>query len=389
VHSILFLLMLKISFSYLNVELDYWLSHLTPNAEKYNFLNLPVNFSEYLEFLIIPLMLFYLILNIGKMGGLIVPFLITIGLYFLNIGTAIITSNGILDSVNYSVKICAPIYFFMVLVIHSKNTGQNITKILIGFIVYCILLSIIALMFFNESFNRGSVRLPVFFSGLHTHNYVLSVVFVGVTYLLRKKPWLAIAFMFASFLFLIAGYNVRTVVVFYFVFICFMLYYLSDFFKYMYYKIFLFIPFILGLIWMYFKDLDFDRFSSGRLTMYAKKFDILDTYTLKDYLFGRGWGADMVRTTEWWWEEKGSHNDYLTYVVENGIPFTLLYITLLLSLLFISRKVSILLIALILGYLLTSALSNGFAVRPLAGYLFFMVFAFIYINNKSYTLKNE
>jgi O-antigen ligase len=123
--------------------------------------------------------------------------------------------------------------------------------------------------------------------------------------------------------------------------------------------------------------------------MYVKKFDILKTYTTKDYLLGRGWESDLVRTTEWWWVEKGSHNDYLTYVVENGIPYTILFVLLILSLLFLSRKVSLIFASMVIGYLLTSALSNGMAVRPLASYFFFIVLAYIYCNNKKFIQKNN
>lgn len=388
-YGILGLLLIKLLFSYLNVELAWWTRHFTPNHIKYNPLGMPVNTTEYVEYLLLPLMLFYLAIYFRKMGILLIPFVITFILYLLNIFTAYYTSNTLLDSLNFALKISTPIYFFCVLVVHSKLTGKNIKNELLIFVAICAFLSFIALIFFNPTFNRGAFRWPVFFSGLHTHNYVLASLFIGVSYMLKDKKWWMFAFMLISFLFLIVGYNVRTVIVFYFLFIVVMLYLTSGFFRYLYAKILLFVPFVLGLILIYFRDFDWNQFSSGRLTMYAKKFDILEDYSVKDYLLGRGWESDLVKTKEWWWEEKGSHNDFLTYLVENGIPFMFTFILLLLSLLFLTKRISIVLATLIFGYLLTSLLSNGFAVRPQASYIFFMVFAYIYNNNKSYLLKNE
>jgi hypothetical protein len=382
------LLLLKLFFSYLNVELGWQLRNLTPNHVKFNPLGFPVNTSEYIEYLLLPVIAFYLTIFRRKIGILIIPIAITFLLYIFNFFTAIYTSSELLSSLNYAIKISTPIYFFVTVVVHSKMTGRNVKNILLLFVVYCAVLSFIAFLFFNPTFNRGIYRWPVFFSGLHTHNYVLASLFVGISYLLKEKKWWMFGFMLLSFLFLIVGYNVRTVIVFYFLFIIVMLYLTTGFFRYVYAKAILFIPFFIGLIAIYFRDFDFDRFSSGRLTMYAKKYDILQGYTFKDYLFGRGWGSDMVKTTEWWWEEKGSHNDFLTYVVENGIPFTIVFLILLLSLLFLSKRISIVLTTLIVGYLLTSLLSNGFAVRPLASYMFFLVFAYIYNSNKSYLVKN-
>ncbi|GGD80093.1 hypothetical protein GCM10011312_00500 [Planktosalinus lacus] len=388
-YGILSLLVIKLLFSYLNEELAWWTRHFTPNYIKYNPLGMPVNTTEYVEYLLIPLMFIYLTVYFRKVGILLIPIFITFILYILNLFTAFYTSSELLDSLKYALKISTPIYFFCVLVVHTKLTGKSIKNELVIFVAICAFLSVIALLLFNPTFNRGSFRWPVFFSGLHTHNYVLAALFVGVSYMLKNKKWYMYSFMLASFLFLIIGYNVRTVIVFYFLFIVVMLYLTSGFFRYLYAKALLFIPFVLGLALIYLRDFDWNRFSSGRLTMYEEKLDILEDYGFKDYLLGRGWGSDLIKTKEWWWEKKGSHNDFLTYVVENGIPFMIVFTLLLLSLLFLSKRVSMILATLIIGYLLTSLLSNGFAVRPQAAYMFFMVFAYIYSNNKSYITKNE
>ena len=102
VYTILTLLCVKILFSYLDVQVGWWIRHLTPNFVKYNFLHLPQNFSEYIEYGIIPLVLLYILLNFKKLGKLIYPILISSILFFLNILTAYYNDISFLSSINYT-----------------------------------------------------------------------------------------------------------------------------------------------------------------------------------------------------------------------------------------------------------------------------------------------
>ena len=271
----------------------------------------------------------------------------------------------------------------MVILVEHKRKQFDIETVLFRFIYYLLFLSVIALLVFDVSYNRDSERWPVYFSGLHTHNYVMVCLFIGIAMRIRDRYYALYAFMFFTFVFLILGYNVRTALLFYLVFILVMLYKTNSFFKYAYAKAIIYLPFLLVFAIAILSTVDLDSLSSGRITMYLTKLDILKDYSFTDYLFGRGKGSDMVRTSEWWWEKKGSHNDFLTYIVENGIPFTILFATLITSLLTISRKISVFNIALIIGYFITSLFSNGFATRPLAADIFFLVYAYIYINKSS------
>lgn len=150
-----------------------------------------------------------------------------------------------------------------------------------------------------------------------------------------------------------------------------------------------FLPLITLLI-VLILDLDLDKISSGRLTMYGDKFELLGSYTFIEILFGRGFGSDLIVTEKWWWDEKGSHSDYITYVIENGIFYLLTFLVVILSLIRINRKTNLIIISLVFGYLLTSLISNGIAVRPLAGYVFFMGLAFIYMSiYESNNLRSE
>lgn len=384
---ILFFLGLKVTFSYLNISLDWWLRHLTPNHEKFNPLHLPKNTTEILEFVIIPTLIFYLFYNFKKLGNLKFTFVLTFVLLLLNCFTAFFADVGILGSIRFTLKISAPIYLFSVLVVHHKTTGFQFNSLIKYGSFYFLFLTLVAFLIFDESFNRGAPRWPVYFSDLHTHNYVLAVTFVALSYYLRKNIWWLLGYFFITLAILTLGWGVRTAMLFYFIYITGVFYLKEDFIKNLYVKILAYLPFVVLLSLGFLKNFDINKFSSGRLSMYEKKLEILQTYTPLEWLFGRGWGSDLVITDEWWYAEKGSHNDYLTFLVENGLLFLLVFLLLIASLLLILRKNHFIYILLILGYLSTSLISNGFAVRTLAGYWFFTFLAFIYIKHKNKQLS--
>jgi hypothetical protein len=305
----------------------------------------------------------------------------------LNIITSQVNNIGILGSIRFTLKVSVPIYFFCVLIVHSQRTGKDFTNLIKWAIVYFLFLSVVALLIFDVSFNRGINRLPVYFSGIHTHNYILAVTFIAISYFLRKHSYILIGYFFITFAFLTLGYGVRTAMVFYLLYISVVFYIKEDLFKNVYARVLAYIPFLLLFLVTLLRNFDFDKFSSGRLTMYAKKFDILKDYKFHEYLFGRGWGSDLVTTTEWWYAEKGSHNDYLTFFVENGAIYLIVFLGLIFSLLLLFKKNHIIYVTLIVGYLLTSLISNGFAVRTLASYWFFALLAYFYIKYKNQKLS--
>jgi hypothetical protein len=387
VYAILTLLCVKILFSYLDVEIGWWIRHLTPNFIKYNFFNLPIKFSEYIEYGIIPLAILYIVLNYKKLGTLVYPILISFILFFLNFLTAYYNDISLLSSINYSLKIASPIYLFIVFVLHYKNGWEDLKKIAFILIILCCFLSVIGLIVFDVSYNRGSERLPLYFSGLHSNSYVLASVFTGICFLLKDKKWGLYLFMIISLFYLIIGWNVRTAVLFYSIVVFYLLIQKSLLARYFFAKFFVLIPIIVLVLFSILKGFDWDSFSSGRLTMYQAKLEILEDYTLGDYLIGKGRGSDLVSTSEWWWTKKASHNDFITYSVENGLLYVVTFTVLLLSLVFTRKQIPKLFMVIILGYLATSAISNGFSVRPLASYILFIMLAMIYVYSPKKSLE--
>ena len=117
--------------------------------------------------------------------------------------------------------------------------------------------------------------------------------------------------------------------------------------------------------------------------MYTEKFDIIKSFTISQIILGTGYGSDLIVSEIWWWGERGSHNDFLTFFIENGVIFLLLYAALLKDI-YIMLKNNTQKI-LFLSIIFTSCVSNGFLSRSISLYLII----FIIICLKNYNLKNN
>jgi hypothetical protein len=116
--------------------------------------------------------------------------------------------------------------------------------------------------------------------------------------------------------------------------------------------------------------------------MYVEKLNSLRSYSFIEWLFGKGYGSDLVSTEVWWWSKKGSHSDIITFIIENGLVYLSLFVLLFARLITLSRKLNLLFFAIIIGLLISSTISNGVIVRPTAGYVLFIVLAYIYVNTE-------
>jgi len=381
---IILLVWIKLALSYLSVKLSYFQRHLIPNAVKNNLLGLPENISNTIEFLLLPLLIFFILLNYRFLGKIIDVFFLSIIMFGLNLVTSVFNQVSIFDSINFTLKIFTPIYLFLALIIYHNKYDLSIKIIVKRTVIICLILTIIGLLFFDPSINRLKKYLPIFFSGSHTHSYVLVSVCIAIGYFIYKseKRMLLIGFLLLSFVFLYFGYNVRTALLMYLLYILTMLFLISDFFKLMFIKVLIFTPLILIFIALFISALDLNQFSSGRTDMYAEKIKQLSTFGIFDWLFGRGFGSDLIETKVWWWEKKGSHSDVISFLVENGIIYLGFYFLTIMRLIFLNKKVNILYAAILIGCFVSGVISNGIFVRPLAGYVIFIVLAYVYTQTK-------
>lgn len=381
---IIVLIWIKLIFSYLSVKLSYFQRHLIPNVERFNPLDLPENFSNNIEFVLLPILVWSIIKYFRTFDKWIKEvIIISFIMFFLNIITGIINQKTILESLNYSLKLFAPIYLFCFLIISPKNTNLDIKKIVFRTIYICIILTLFAIVFFNPSFNRLRNFLPIYFNGIHTHSYVLVSVFIGLSYQLYKlqKYRTMVVFLFLSILFMYFGYNVRTPLLMYLLYAVTMVYLVSDIiFKALILKFLIFVPLILLFIIL---SVDLNELSSGRIDMYIEKANQLFEFGFIDWLFGKGAGSDLIASDVWWWEKKGAHSDLISYLIENGAIYLLFLIFLFFKLTAPKKKTNIIYMSILIGSLLTSTISNGIFTRPIAAYVFYIVLAYIYLENKN------
>lgn len=379
-NTIIFLIILKLLFSYLLVRLSYFQRDLVSNSEAFNFLGVPAEFSNRIELILLPLLLMFILIYRKWANFTLKIILFSCIMFILNLVTGLLNNVSLIDSLTMSLKLFSPLYLFCAFVIYQNKTQTNIKPLLIKIFKLCIVLTAIAILFFNPTFNRLENYLPIYFDSVHTHSYVLVSIFIGISYFLyqQNKTYKMVIFLVFSFLFLWMGYNVRTALIMYLIYIITMLFLVSDIFKVLFVKLLVFIPLILILAFFIKTEVDINEISSGRTTMYSDKIDQLSTYNFKDWMFGRGYGSDLIVTDVWWWDKKGAHSDLITFVVENGILYLLTFVALTIYLATLTKKLNIIFISIILASFFASIISNGILVRPLANYIFCFVLSYVY-----------
>ncbi len=382
---IIVLIIIKLLFSYLSVKVHYFQTGFTSNFESFNFLGLPQDFSNKIEYLLLPLLLIF-IFQYSKYFKYSKTFLIiSFCFYLLNIITSIVNNTPFLESLIFSLKIFTPIYFFNALIIYHNKTGVSLKSILLKFIFICLFLISLALLFFNTSLNRLQIYLPIYFDSIHTHSYVLVSIFIALGYLIYREHnrYFLFFYLVISFLFLYLGYNVRTAVIMYLIYMMVMLFLISDIFKILILKALVFLPLFTLLFLLTKWEIDWVDFSSGRIAMYEAKWNQLMNFGFFDWIFGQGPGSDLIKTDIWWWDKKGAHSDIITIIVENGIIYLILFLLVYYFLIQLTSKGNIIFLAIIFGSLFSSLISNGIVVRPHANYVYYLVLAYIYTDLKS------
>ena len=377
--SLITLFVIKLLCSYLSIELGWWQRHLETNFEKHNFLGLPKDTTKILEFLIIPLIAFYIAKNFKflKSKAIVVP--IVTFMILLNIVTSIYNGVDLIKSIEYTLKFASPVFFFIVILVHYYKYDFDLRKLVVRLLTFCSVLVLLGYMFFDNSYNHDEQWFPIYFASVHTHSYVISIIGIGFSYLLLEKKKYIYFFMFSLsyFVFMYIGHRIRTPMVFYLVYLIAASYTIHNIFKALWVKLLINIPIVVTLFLVLNDSFDLNKFSSGRIVMYKAKYEMLKGYNFIEYLFGRGKGSDFIRTDYWWYSEKNSHNDILTFIVENGIPYALSFLGLIFILVIINGKVKYIYSGILIAYVFTSFLSNGMVLRPLASYLMFVVLAYI------------
>lgn len=287
-------------------------------------------------------------------------------------------------SIISQIKILLPILMLLVL-INTSIPVRKARQSLLIITATVVLLSLYAFIFFPNSSNRGEYFWPVYFSGLHTQAYVILATYIFLYFhLIQKKGFKWVLFSYIIiFLILFWGYNVRTTVVSLLAFslALFLQYQRKIGQKNSFTALFFLFTIIAVLSVLLNSSINFDTFSSGRLSMYYLKYQELLGRDILSILFGTGSSSDLVKSNIWWWAEKGAHNDYITILIEGGLANVLLLVVLYISLLRSLRNPKS--HAVFIAYFTSSLISNGFIARPMPTYILMLAVYYLEIDYTS------
>lgn len=294
-------------------------------------------------------------------------------LFSLNIPALALGQEDIFLQLRLTLKILVPILFFVCILEFSKIFSTRfscLVKITILLITLC---TLYGLFFFPMEYNRGVEWNAGYFSGLHSTSYIWVGMFIALSGVARNE---FSRFLFWCFALLLIGSNwgVRAAEG---ALIVFALFYLFDQVKSLDLKAVLFtsaaiaaIVFISGILIIPSFGEVVNKWSSGRLGMYVEKIEQISSSSTLTLMIGGGAGSDLIISNTWWWGKRGAHNDFLTILVEQGILYLGVFLTLLLLLIRSFREVH--LRAVMYMYIFSSIVSNGFMVRPMTAYILFL-----------------
>ena len=259
---------------------------------------------------------------------------------------------------------------------------EKLLKLGVSLIIIISLLNFYAFINFSPEYNRTYRFLPSYFGGVHTSSYILLSTYflLFIVYETSQKSFefkifLTIYTIFCLYMFMF-GWGVRTIL------LSFSLFHILNYLSKKNFKnpfsnflIIFFTIIFLTLVLLKFNIIfieNIDLLASGRLSMYDEKFSLIRNFTITEFSFGKGFGSDLIFTEVWWWDSKGSHNDFITIFFENGILFFILFVITLNNIYKLLENDLLKIIFLVM--IATSLLSVGFMARPMPSYLMVLVF---------------
>ena len=296
--------------------------------------------------------------------------------------TLIYTDGTAFDAVSSHLRVYSPFLFFTMLASYFSKAPRFAVSISIKFCVFTVVLLIVGLIILPSSENRLELWWPAYFGSTHTTSFMaMSVFFISFTLLMVGKIKQNTLLFIGAIVFCCVfwGWGVRTVLGA--ILILLGAFYLNKIrfnsnqglLKVVVISILLMFSFMVAFI---FDFRAFDNFTSGRISMYGEKLDQLSNNTFFNWLLGNGVGSDLILTDFWWWEAKGAHSDFITFLVEGGlIYFGFTSYILIKFFNFLDKSEGKLLL---ISFIFTSLISNGYLVRPLPSYLFFFSLAIVF-----------
>lgn len=297
---------------------------------------------------------------------------------YLMLSEMMLVEGRPIDTLLYYFRMFSPIVFFAGVLAWFKGRDLKIDRDVRNLGIYLIALSIVGVFTMPELENHDVMWWGTYFSGLHKSSYILASIAVVFFYRLHQSygnRQINIAVILACLIFLTYGWGIRTAQAFVLV-VC-SAYLLSGFGARERVIGLLLVAQLLVWLAFFLYDIDWNRFSSGRLGMWSVKIRMLNDATLPQFIFGRGFGSDYVEV-EGWWGERDSHNNFLQVLTEKGIVGLMIVGSIIWQIFRLSRE-SRMGTALVIGYVATCLLSNGLMFRVLPGYVFFCALAYVLV----------
>ena len=242
--------------------------------------------------------------------------------------TEVLTGHNFTTAIFEYLKIVTPVLMSVVLVRLFERESELVLRLLritLGLVWVAVVGGLVLL---PPSLNRGGEEFwPVYFASLHTTSYLI-VVCAGLSLYLYEGGHLGRRLLTALALFSIVlvfhGWGVRTSMV---AAVAFGVVYLIQASRMAPLAFFVltafglavaFVPLLFGLIHLPSWD-EMVELSSGRVSMWLQKIDILANSSLLEWLFGHGEGSDWIVSEVWWWSAKDSHNDFIRLLNQQGL----------------------------------------------------------------------
>ncbi|TDG12882.1 hypothetical protein E2F43_15100 [Seongchinamella unica] len=265
----------------------------------------------------------------------------------------------------------------LVLLSSAKIDANFRTAIVTYYLLALLFVSLVFVLLSDRVEVAGNQVLAPLVEGPHTSSYtvcILLFLIVTTTSFHTWKPVLR-ASVLAIVVYILIGYGARNAVLGLTVAIGSIFYFqnkssLSVTFLYLYMLLFL-----LAVLAFYVGNLSIEELNqeaNGRISAWTERLGILAERDIIPLLFGQGIGDDIRVTPTWWWEEKASHNDFISLVFNGGLVSLLLYIALIVALF---RNANPIQKSLLIFLIFTSLTNTGLLGRPIQLLYFSIAFA--------------
>lgn len=286
------------------------------------------------------------------------------------------------DSTNILYSI---LYVIPFLLLTNKSNLFIKNKMLMLYFLIILFLSFFYVLIMPHEIVAGKSVLAFLVNGPHTSTYSF-VIFYFLFFIYYKNNCISkYLFIIITLItvFILFGYKARNAE------LAFILFFLSFYFfeskysnsiKIVIFYLILVFSIILIFLLNGFYILDWNEISSGRLYSWTERINILLNYDFNTLFFGQGYGADLMKTKQWWWDEKPSHNDFLSLIFNSGLISFFLFILILFKLFIKANSFQK---SLLIFIMITSLTNTGYLGRPIQ----FLYLILIYLFSNSFNIK--